>query len=57
MDQVDQNISVDDNDDKVSYDKIECHLIGCVSVLCHATQNTLDPKIKNVIIINYIYNV
>lgn len=37
-------------DDTTAYDKIECHLIGCVSVMCRAIKSSDDTRIKNVII-------
>lgn len=37
-------------DDTPAYDKIECHLIGCVSVICRAIKSSDDTKIKNVTI-------
>lgn len=53
MNQIDDvNSQQEDNDDKEIYDKIESHLIGCVSVVCHGIKNNQDSKIKNVIIIS-----
>lgn len=53
MNQVD-TIDDEDNDDedKTKFEKIECHLIGCVSVVCHAVKRNNDAKMKTVIIIN-----
>jgi len=45
----------EDNDDKEAYDKIEAHLIGCVSVVCHGIKNNQGSKIKNVILINIYF--
>uniref|UniRef100_A0A2H8TUM8 Fanconi anemia group I n=1 Tax=Melanaphis sacchari TaxID=742174 RepID=A0A2H8TUM8_9HEMI len=39
----------DDNDDKETYDTIESHLIGCMSVVCHGIKNNQDSKIKNIL--------
>jgi len=35
-------------DDSSTYDKIESHLIGCVSVICNAIKSRDDPRVKNV---------
>lgn len=51
MNQIDVTQDEDD-EDKALYEKIECHLIGCVSVVCHAIKNNEDAKTKNVITIN-----
>jgi len=42
----------EENDDKETYDLIESHIIGCVSVVCHGIKNNKDSKVKHVIIIN-----
>lgn len=56
MNQVDDvSNQEEDIDDKETYDKIESHLIGCVSVVCHGLKNNQDSKIKNVTIINTNY--
>lgn len=50
MNQVDDvSNQEDDIDDKETYDKIESHLIGCVSVVCHGLKNNHDSKIKNIL--------
>lgn len=54
MNQID-DISNEDNDDKETYDLIESHIIGCVSVVCHGIKNNKDSKVKHVIIIIIIY--
>lgn len=53
MNQVDEII--DDIQDKAVYDKIECHLIGCVSVVCNAINQNHDAKVENVTIVFNIY--
>lgn len=35
-------------DDKVIYDKIEYHLIGCVSVMCNTINQNQDARMENV---------
>lgn len=35
-------------DDKVIYDKIECYLIGCVSVMCNTINQNQDARMENV---------
>lgn len=53
MNQIDVTQDEDD-EDKAVYEKIECHLIGCLSVVCHVIKNNQDAKTKNVIIIMII---
>jgi len=48
-------IDTDVDEDKVAFDTIECHLIECVSVICHAIKQNQDNRIKNVtLIIKYL---
>lgn len=51
MNQVDTTLDDDDDDDKTKFEKIECHLIGCVSVICHSVKSNNDAKMKTVTII------
>lgn len=39
----------EDDDDKETYDLIESHLIGCVSVVCHGIKNNKDSKVKHIL--------
>lgn len=52
MNQVDllNTLNEDDDNDKNIYHKIEGHLIGCVSVICHTIKNRNDIRIKNVFV-------
>lgn len=44
-----------DFEDRVVYDKIECHLIGCVSVMCNEINQNHNAKIEHVIIVFIMY--
>jgi hypothetical protein len=53
MNQVDTiNDDDDDDENKTKFEKIECHLIGCVSVICHSVKSNNDAKMKTVTIIS-----
>ncbi|VVC36857.1 Hypothetical protein CINCED_3A015403 [Cinara cedri] len=49
MNQVDVNVNEEDNEDKIIYEKIECLLIGCVSVICHVIKNNHHPRVKTIL--------
>lgn len=40
----------DEDEDKETYETIECHLIECISVICHSIKNNRDERMKNVTI-------
>lgn len=49
------NYFIDEFEERIVYDKIECHLIGCVSVMCNTIKQSQDPKIKNVTVVFNMY--
>lgn len=56
MNQIDVNDNEeDDEEDKSKFEKIESHLIGCVSVVCHAVKSNNDAKMKTVNIVSILF--
>lgn len=55
MNQTDiDSMQIDEDVEDKKYDKIESHLIGCVSVICDSIKSNNDNKVKNVIIFSIL---